>query len=177
MRASGSSALPASITSASAPARAAKSSLFISSQLGCLPCMRVRTRCQRPEQLPAGHLELEMALLEALVEVADGLPGAVVPDVDVPAAVLTLRECRPRTSRRRSGGLRLRPPDACPPGSSEGPLGTAQLRSVPSHSSRKSQCRRRAACFCTTKMSFLPLAALRALCEGSAVFLKSRLAT
>ena len=37
------------MTSASAPARAAKSPLFISSQLGCLPCMRVRTRCQRPD--------------------------------------------------------------------------------------------------------------------------------
>src|SRR4051812_48664312 len=32
-----------------------------------------------------------MAFLEALVEIADRLPRAVVPDIDVPAAVLPLR--------------------------------------------------------------------------------------
>src|SRR5512138_1863352 len=36
-------------------------------------------------------------------------------------------------------------------GSYDGPFGTAQLRSVPPSSRRKSQWRRRAACFCTTK--------------------------
>ena len=42
-------------------------------------------------ELAAGQLELEVALLQSLGEIADRLPGAVVPDVDVPAAVLALR--------------------------------------------------------------------------------------
>ena len=57
-------------------------------------------------------------------------------------------------------------------GSIDGPFGTAQLFRTPSSSNRKSQCSRDASCFCTTKLSPLPLS-LRPF--GSFVLVKSRL--
>ena len=41
-------------------------------------------------ELFAAQIEFQMPLVERLVEVADRLPGAVVPDVDVATAVFTL---------------------------------------------------------------------------------------
>src|SRR5436853_2354469 len=56
------------------------------------------------------------------------------------------------------------------------PLGTAHDTPTPSFSSRKSQCRRRAWCSCTTNRG--ALASLRGtLAPGSGVRLKSRLAS
>src|SRR6185312_6064620 len=43
-------------------------------------------------ELASGHLEFEMPLLQSLVEISHGLPGAFIPDVDVTAAVLPLRD-------------------------------------------------------------------------------------
>src|SRR5487761_1041871 len=61
-------------------------------------------------------------------------------------------------------------------GSAGTPLGTAHETSTPSRSSRKSQCRRRAWCSCTTNRG--ALVSLRGtLAPGSGVFLKSRLAS
>ncbi len=60
-------------------------------------------------------------------------------------------------------------------GSSEGPLGTAQERKVPSCSSRRSKCRWLAACFWMTKRSALEGTTLASLPDGSAVWEKSRI--
>src|SRR6185312_14919425 len=60
-------------------------------------------------------------------------------------------------------------------GSSEGPLGTAQERKVPSYSSRKSKCRWLAACFWMTKRSACEGTTFASAPEGSAVCDKSRI--
>ena len=96
-----------------------------------------------PHQMPAalellaGELELEMALGEALVRIADRRPGSAVPDEDGPAAILALRNCpfEPAVFERMILDFDREPLLS---GDELGPRVTAQLFKTPSSSSRKS---------------------------------------
>src|ERR1700761_4309032 len=60
-------------------------------------------------------------------------------------------------------------------GSSDGPLGTAQDRKVPSYSRRRSKCRWLAACFWMTNRSASEGTTLASFPDGSPVWEKSRI--
>ena len=96
-----------------------------------LPRLRLQPR-QHPAavQLLARQAELERPRRQALLHVVHRRPGAGVPDDHRPAAVLALRDHRPRSRRTPADGPRSAPPAACRPGSSDGPFGTAQLFST-----------------------------------------------
>ena len=129
-----------------------------------------------PHEMPAAFkllaikLEVEMALLQAAVWIADRRPRALVPYDDRAAAVFALgdrafeigvfqRMVLDRDRKALLAGKRL------------GPRVTAQLFSTPSRASRKSSCSRVASCFCTTKTR---LSASGAAPLGSAVAAKLR---
>ena len=115
-------------------ARRNSSRSLISSQLSLSLALRLAHAHQHPLALEplAVEDELELALLQRRVGVADRLPGALVPEHHGAAAILALRDrafevavvermvLDVRTARRLSFGLTL------------GPFGTAQHSSTPS---------------------------------------------
>ena len=109
----GSSAWPASMTSASAPMRAASSLLFMSSHWVCLPCMRVRTRCQLPRSFLPCSRNSRWPFRKPRSGSIERLPACRCPRCRRGRRRTDPSGCRPRTWRRRWGDLRLRPPGAC----------------------------------------------------------------